>query len=1117
LLLYKGQSLFKFCPFSLTFYNSMSSPQSLYDKAVANTKKQQEEQRKKFQQQQEQFRKTVEERQRATGMGEYGAGGSKDVRAAAIATAEAKETARKTIIDERSKASGGLSVGGRRPDKSRITSVTGVRPIEPTAEEIAARVDVKQINRRTKDLIQRQQEHGTYTGVESSRELRREGKLPRTPTTSAVKIVKHSGDQYKSRYTKEERQAQTEEDFALFRQAKAEAEQQGLTFSQATIRRTEKPVEGGVEISTKIGGFKGVALTAKEQKRQQREAQTQAEFELFNQAKAEAEAKGEVITSTKFTTQNGVTKLKYKTEIAGAAKATTPAPPQPKVQTEAEYLASQKAAGLKFTGKKSVNLETGETSFEFIDLNEQRKANKEYVDTTRAIKKDASELGFVAVPKSKDEHGYVTEFEFKEKPGATQYIVLDYPTKNYKAGEKIPISKTDEKGNVTQLNPFYSTLEAPTSKTPGHEFLKGFADVQQAAIGAPLEGKEAPYTISEELGKLLPTAEEAKLGRRIYKSETYKARTKEAKERLGEAYAANPERFVGQIGGEIVLGYATGEGAGEVVGLGTRAIPKVAKIVGKLRVSRELPGVTRTADTVKIEPKFNQTGKVTKTFKSERVELGSGTTKVQKAPSEFKNITINLERGSIKSIKSPTKIKPELSEKFNVESFVGKPPGGEIRPTLESDVLVKRPSKGGGGGGGEKPKPPSGGSKRAPKKITTIEDINKRLEIGQPKPTGKEVEVGRGQVAVLKEERALKGEEKLIHEGVKPYHKTPKSIRKIEMGVHKNRRLILKVRKTEEVLIKPRKKVKELQDRLDNVEQRLAVVQERLANETDPLKIEDLQAQLKDLSQRRARIIQQRDELLTRIQNTIERRKLRRSDFLSAKQEVFKEKIVQEGKGKSLQELKITRLSAAGAGQLVSLGFGGETGYGRVQAFKQKQQQKQRERQTTEQQRQLEQATKQETGQTTRTGQKQKELFKFKQAQVTGQIELFSTKQLTKQGTLTRQGQRTGQRTTTGGTTTTTTVPKVPKTTLKAPPLIFGGGGSSGIKFGEGKGGATNLKKLGVINPFIGKGAFNIKGEEGAKGSSAAQLSGYTRPVKSLFGKAGKRKKKKGGLLGLGI
>ena len=611
----------------------------------------------------------------------------------------------------------------------------------------------------------------------------------------------------------------------------------------------------------------------------------------------------------------------------------------------------------------------------------------------------------------------------------------------------------------------------------------------------------------------MPTAEEAKLGRRIYKSETYKARTKEAKERLGEAYAANPERFVGQIGGEIVLGYATGEGAGEVVGLGTRAIPKVAKIVGKLRVSRELPGVTRTADTVKIEPKFNQTGKVTKTFKSERVELGSGATKVQTAPNEFKNLSINLERGSasIKTIKGAPKIKPELSEKFNVESFVGKPPSGEIRPTLESDILVKRPSKGGGGGGGEKPKPPSGGSKRAPKKITTIEDINKRLEIGQPKPTGKEVEVGRGQVAILK------AEEKTIKEQVAPFHRTPKSIKKIEEGVVKNRRLILKVRKTEQVLIKPRKKVKEIQDRLDVIEQRLANVQERLATETDPLKIEELQARLKDLSQQRTRLLQKRDELTTRIQNTIERRKLRRADFLGAKQDVFKEKIVQEGKGKSLQEMKITRLSSAGAGEIVSLGFKGETGYGRVQAFKQKQQQKQRERQTTEQQRQLEQASKQETGQTTRTGQKQKELFKFKPAQLTGQVELFSTKQLTKQGTLTRQGQRTGQRTTTGGTTTTTTVPKVPKTTLKAPPLIFGGGGSSGIKFGEGKGGATNLKKLGVINPFIGKGAFNIKGEEGAKGSSAAQLSGYTRPVKSLFGKAGKRKKKKGGLLGLGI
>lgn len=106
----------------------------LYEDIKARQDADEAERKRKFAEQQAKFNATTDERQRQTGMGDYARGGTKDVFAEATAKAEIKVAAQRAVIDEKSK--GSISAGQRNPDGSRVTHASGTRPTF-TDDEVA--------------------------------------------------------------------------------------------------------------------------------------------------------------------------------------------------------------------------------------------------------------------------------------------------------------------------------------------------------------------------------------------------------------------------------------------------------------------------------------------------------------------------------------------------------------------------------------------------------------------------------------------------------------------------------------------------------------------------------------------------------------------------------------------------------------------------------------------------------------------------------------------------------------------------------------------------------------------------------------------------------------------
>lgn len=438
------------------------------------------------------------------------------------------------------------------------------------------------------------------------------------------------------------------------------------------------------------------------------------------------------------------------------------------------------------------------------------------------------------------------------------------------------------------------------------------------------------------------------------------------------------------------------------------------------------------------------------------------------------------------------------------------------------------------------------------------------------------------------------------------FFKTPKGIKRVEEQALGRPRLRLKERMTQRLLQRPRKKIEQIQERMQKIQQRIQNINQTIQDIRSQLDNPELTPQERLMLKRQlARAVEQRqqlvkmrqnlatkvDEFLEKIRKIQERRRLRRADFLGAKQEEYASELsLAKSPAEKLTKKKINKQSAAGASSVISptpkggqvvelvsqktktpaeiaaqeaarqkllertaqatekrlglgggadrftsketLGLGGKTGREKVARKKLK---LESEDIYLKYPRGFELGEKTPTAKAQRTsgfeivgvkpitggkfledlvkvpktGQPQKEITLPKRTP--GEKPITTPREDTitipKITTTTRQDYitRTRQRTEQVTDRTTTTTPKIPRTTttLKAPPIFFpggGGGGSSG--FGLGLGGATKVKKLGVVDPLTGLG--NIMGEGVQKSKTEIKgLNIFAKPK----GKKGKKKK----------
>lgn len=1103
---------------------------------------------------QEEFARRVEERQRKTGTGEYGKGGSKDVRAEAVAKQEIKVAAERRAHDEKSRASGGLTAGKRDASGKRKLSATGERP----------QVTEQDVQRHEREILKEK----TQAEIERQRQIERQGGPNQTPGVY-------------TRITQEQERRQRADAERRVSVSGTPSGPQGRVerFADGSTRTTF-----GLEI---VGGKQSVKrsqLTSDQLKQVKELEAGDPDWKYAGELTANEDGSytfyGQSITEGKRYREE---LLAYKKESFEQRQANVTAEKQAEefnkmeerrvAQEEKRIFAEAKDLGYEVKKTETKNAD-GSVQYEYEYVPIKGKKQYAYIEDPTNPYAPPKKVPVENIARAEAVEKFQSEYEVRDPSALGQYGEFGRGIKAQ--GESYAEIAGHKPEDVSALNTLLgiNQYKGKYEKREGETEAEFRQRVRKAEAKKPAGGK--PDTYIDERGRVrgrstVATSEPA------YGSEEYQKR------KVFESISKNPARFAGEVFVEGAL-FAAG---GEVVSLGAKGGAKVVKVVKnvikKAPKPEPVPAPKRSFSTMDDiatrieEPSMSGTRQVLEVKPTAPKTVAKTAKKPAAVDNKGRFTREDIERGLRQDTAEPSMkpsreklindIKPDLDESQRIDQTVRRRPDIEVRPTLESDVFIDI-DKGfgsfkGGGGGGKPPKgsEPGDGSE---KKVTTMDDIlKKRQGSGSQERPPEGFESGsEGQVLLMEEPRAkpkgvrpkkkLKDQEidQEIRQQVDEYHDTPKSLERIYDEVVDDQSLRLKQKKTKELIERKQpevdqavrdsdqvtEEIKQLDSELEQLNaEEAALKEEEILGAASPETVHANNHRLAEITTRKTEITLEKDKKIddlnkiqerkANVERDIEsiksRRKIRKEEFLGAKQRVFERKIKKEGKV-TLEESGIARPQTMGV-SLTSIGFGGETGVERAQAARLK------KVKTVPQEEYIDlalpsgkQQTVQEVEFFPRQGQKQKEAFVIKD---TGKFDdLFITTPKQDVKLTTGQGQRQefggrGKTTTTGKTPTES--PKVPERPgLTGVPFLppSGGGGGGGGEEPKQLGG-VGIKDYGVENilfePFslTEKGTFKYSGKEVKDRFAGVDAEVGLSDVQSiLFGGKGKKGKKSKGL-----
>lgn len=726
---------------------------------------------------------------------------------------------------------------------------------------------------------------------------------------------------------------------------------------------------------------------------------------------------------------------------------------------------------------------------------------------------------------------------------------------------------------VMGINPYQGKYQKKEGETDA-QFRKRVVELEAKERRAA-EGRKTETYVDERGRTKIRGVEAGKPTEAEYGSVEYQ------KQKVFESIAKNPARFTGELFTEGVA-FAAG---GEVVSAGAKGVAKVVKVIksvakgGKAAGEVGAPAARTTTGRSfgnideMVGGRFESGGRLkTEVVRAKPEKIA----KVAKSTDNRGRFTReNIERGfkldtAEPSMKpSPQKvakeIKPDLDESQRIEQAVMPRPDVEVRPTLESDTVLTFPKDtdfyggaGAGIGGGGRPSRPG--------------DTGKGGRPEQPKEEGREIKTDEGQLLILKEPeikpkaaRRKTAKEKQIEEQLQKqteeFGAAPsKTLKDIYTEIPEDASLKLKQKKTEELIQRKQPEIdqavrdsedvkgeiKNLDDEMKQLEaEEEALKQQELLGDATQEQAHEINQRLGDISNRKNEIIWAKDRKLDDLQRIQERkaqmekdveairerRKIKKAEYLGAKQRVMERKIEREGKA-VVQETPIYRPENKGV-SLGSLGFGGETGFERMQLLR-----KQKLRTTPQEEERLPQhitfirQEREIISVPKQRGMVRQDLLTVpKQGAKTDEMFITTPKQDLLIDTLTIPKEERITTAKTGLLTEGLRTPKPPgekpaRPPTTAPPLMFplGGGGSITGKEPKELGG-VGIKDYSVENilfqsfSLTEKGGFKYTGEElRGKDKELKEQIGFGSVESVLFGgkpKKGKKGKGKGMFEGL--